>query len=809
MAIIKAPRKKSASVKPVKNIVSVEKETSVYDLIIRWCLYILAFLTPVFFLPITSDQLELPKVLLFYSLILIAAVSWAAKMVVKKKLYFVHSFLDLPIIIFGIVYFASFVFSVNRYNSLVGSPGYFSESLITVLFFILFYFLIINNVRNARGILILAILPLISLLVAIIFNFFQLFGLHLLPWSVAKAVNFDLISGSPAILAIILSSILPIILCLLIALKQRIYKLLLAALTILDVILIFFIDSGVALISLIIGLFLLIVFFAFRAKDTHPKWLVFPTLILALSMVVIFIPVGKWTGVNITNEINLPIKVSGQIAKSAIINSPLLGVGPENFSFVFGKYKPADFNQTDLWNVSFNRATNFWLNIAVSSGALGALTLLFVCVWYIVYFVKKLLRKTTNKQSDYNWYLGLGIFVSWLILFIGSWFYYLSFAALFLFWLFLALGVTLAMSSEEKSATKAETGTTANILAFSYSLFFSLLIIFSICFVYFAGRYLAADIYFTRAINNLSEPLKNTEDNLKIAEAGTKLDSAKDSLLRVIGLNPYEQDYYFVAAKVILAKIQLVKQDENEAQELNSLIVELKDNIDAGLNLDKNSYQAYFAAISLYNELRNIIGVGQIDSLILDLYAKAIAVDPNDPQYYLGRGQIYWTENQITLNNLAKSSDENEKTKLRGESSNLLNLAEADFNRVVSLKSNLVDGHYDLALVLEAKGDKTGAIAELLQLLRIAPADYNTLYNLGRIYLENNNLDEAINVLMRTISLYPKDSNGHWQLSVAYEKKGEIDKAIAEMKIVVDLNPGNETAANKLKDLEKKVPRPK
>src|SRR3989344_4719564 len=106
-----------------------ESET-IYDRIISTCLYLIVLLVPLYFLPITSDYLEINKAFLFYLLVLVASVAWLTKMIVNKQVNFRRTFLDLPLALFIIIYVLATIFSRNRYMSLVGDASYMSDSLI-------------------------------------------------------------------------------------------------------------------------------------------------------------------------------------------------------------------------------------------------------------------------------------------------------------------------------------------------------------------------------------------------------------------------------------------------------------------------------------------------------------------------------------------------------------------------------------------------------------------------------------------------------------------------------------------------------
>ncbi|PIZ87470.1 MAG: hypothetical protein COX92_01100, partial [Candidatus Nealsonbacteria bacterium CG_4_10_14_0_2_um_filter_40_15] len=72
----------------------------------------------------------------------------------------------------------------------------------------------------------------------------------------------------------------------------------------------------------------------------------------------------------------------------------------------------------------------------------------------------------------------------------------------------------------------------------------------------------------------------------------------------------------------------------------------------------------------------------------------------------------------------------------------------------------------------------------------------------GRLYFNNNQIDEAITQFERVISLMPNHSNAHYSLGVAYQKKGEKTKALQEFEKVQELNPGNADVQAKIESLK-------
>ena len=61
----------------------------------RWAIYLLFFLMPIFFLPWTTNLLEVNKQMLLVLLTVIGLVAWLGQMVVTKRLTFKSGWLNL------------------------------------------------------------------------------------------------------------------------------------------------------------------------------------------------------------------------------------------------------------------------------------------------------------------------------------------------------------------------------------------------------------------------------------------------------------------------------------------------------------------------------------------------------------------------------------------------------------------------------------------------------------------------------------------------------------------------------------------
>jgi len=84
--------------------------------------------------------------------------------------------------------------------------------------------------------------------------------------------------------------------------------------------------------------------------------------------------------------------------------------------------------------------------------------------------------------------------------------------------------------------------------------------------------------------------------------------------------------------------------------------------------------------------------------------------------------------------------------------------------------------------------------------------DKSELTAWGADLINDNALPEAISLLKFEVQIYPDTSSGHATLAVAYMKSGQKQLAIESYKKALAINPDNEDAKEKLKELESNPP---
>jgi tetratricopeptide (TPR) repeat protein len=125
----------------------------------------------------------------------------------------------------------------------------------------------------------------------------------------------------------------------------------------------------------------------------------------------------------------------------------------------------------------------------------------------------------------------------------------------------------------------------------------------------------------------------------------------------------------------------------------------------------------------------------------------------------------------------------------------------------IIMKLNPVQGHRAYATLYIARGDYDRALAELDEVLRTEPKDYDALYKVGDVAAASGrHLDRGLASLRLCLGLAPPQgapshSAVQWRLGNILEEKGDPAGARAAYRAAVQLDPRFEPALDALKKL--------
>lgn len=751
-----------------KNFLSLAK---ICDVVSKYSLYVLVALIPIFFLPFTGDFLDFNKQAILILLTSISLFSWIISVLVSGKLSFNLSKTNIAVAIFFLIAMISVIFSKDKYQSFWGYQTPVTESLLTVIGLCIFYFLVSNIFSKkeiVRSIYIFVSSALLSVLLGIIY----LLGLFILPFNFAKSTSFNTI-GSLSSFGFFVTALLPLLIILEVFAKKWM-KIVFAVGIAFCIISLVFINYFLIWWMVLVGCILVTVFAAIRRKTFDLRWLSIAMFFIVISLFFLILQ-PSFVFVNRPTEIYLNQASTLDVAIKTIKSSPLLGSGPGTFVFDFSKFKKVDFNQSQIWNLSFDAGASKFLTNFATTGILGVLSFLAIILVVIFYGVKNILSQISNsKIEDKNnyWLISGGVLASFTTISIGYLILNSSLSLDFMFFFLMACFISLTFDRKDYELSPS------SLLTLSTTFLFTLFFIFGLGLLILGGQRYVAEIRYYNGVKALS--LNQT-------------DKAISSLESAVALNPSMDFYFNQLAQVYILKISEVVADKKLSETDKSKNVQLL--ISNAINASKiatdispNNVNNWASRALIY---QNLIGtVPGAEDWAITSNETAMKLDPQNPYYLTQKG----------INLMAKASLlEKDKT---DEKNKNYEAAKVEFDKAIKLKSDYSLARFQLAMLYQAQGKTDQVMPALLETEKYAPDDVGLAFQIGVLYYEDKKYDEAQVKLEKALFINPNYSNALYYLALTYYKLDSVDKAIEQMAAVLKLNPDNEQIKKALDNLK-------
>jgi len=688
-----------------------------------------------------------------------------------KEVKFKKIPINILVLVFLFIAVLSAIFSVDKISSLFGFYGRFSNGLIPLLSFVIFYFLLINNIssesREREPNLVsqngIKNLFLTSVFFIVLTCYFSIFGL----WSklssfMAQSFHFSLpsfmllptfnpVSGSLEGLAVFLAVVVVLLTGLLITTevnqKSKLslffyFLLLLSGLSLLAII---GFKAAWIILSVVLFLFLIIVLWK-RIFTGDINKLILPIILLIISVFFIF--------TNFRNNRYFSFLPQEQILSQGVswqtnfqgaienVKSGFLGSGIGTYHYDFSKFRSLQFNQTSLWQIRYDRPASHISEILGTMGFLGLLSYLSIIVVFL--FIAYLLLSKSDLKKQ------LPLLMTFSALIISQFIYYQNITLAFSFWLFLALFMSSIQGHKLEEKTFSFKETPEISLVFNIFLIIIGLAII-VCF-WFAKNFYYADVLFTRFTN-----LQQIEKS--------------------VSLNPYSVQYRVMLAKIYLQEGLnefLKPASQQDSKKILDSASQAINNAMMATEISPNSVVAYESLGMVYRDVRTL-AVGALEWGIKS-FERAAQLEPTNPVLLTELGKLYVVKN------------DNQKGK------------EA-FEKAIELMPSYIDALTQDIAIYE-KEQKTGdVIVKLEELALKYSSNVEIIFQLGRAYYNNGQVSEAISQFNKIIEVSPGHSNALYSLGIAYQRQGQIEDAIIAFKKVLELNPGNQDVISKLREL--------
>lgn len=703
-----------------KEVIKKDKTLSTkgMDFIITIIIGLVFFLMPIFFNGLSAQGLGFEKIVLFYFLVLVGLVVWVTKGVINGELNLKRTPLDIPIVAILAIYVISTFLSVSAKDSLIGSYGSSSKGLAALIIFILFYYLVVNNL-TAQKIKTYFIILVSSVSLTIIYSLLQLKGWFILPFDYAQNIAFNTLGSLSALTTFTVIS-LPLLIVAITQVREIFPKLNSSTCLLIKIFLgIIGLGSMIILALLngftfwpiaIVGAVIVLMFFLAKIIKTSSNNILIPLSVFLL--LIIFLVLGNFTFVNLNlpAEVSLSRGASWDIAKASLMENPIFGTGPATFYYSFSKYKNIDFNASPLWNVRFDSASGALFEFLATVGALGTIAII-ILVLIALSVIFLTLIKNTNKEVNS---IILGLFASFISLLLFSLLFAQNNSLILLSVIFTIFAVTSAIimyPEKFKDTTLSFRASPKYALALA-AIFLSVSAGVVIIFTMGLKMYLG-DIYAKKAV------------------LAGDIDAKIQLFNKAIQLSPYQDGYYLSLADAYMAKSNQLAANTNDPAAISESLGKAIDNGKKSVELAKNKAVNNESLGLIYENAsfftRDALGWSE------QLYNQVIELEPHNPTPYL----------RIALINMARANaetDPEEKKYYIGE-------AIKKYDEALAKKRDLASAYYGKAIAYEKNGDIDGAIESLKQANLSAANNLDYRFELGRLFFNRGvaqpNLDQT------------------------------------------------------------------
>ena len=688
--------------------------------ITNYCIYSLIFLFPLFFLPITTEWFNFYKIYLLFALTALGTLAWLGRMIFKEKRIKLNvSILDVFVLVFLFISFLSCIFSLDKISSLYGFYGRFWPSLLGILSFGLFYFLLTNHIKKENLDKVAEVFLLSSFLVSVL-TYMSIF------------LKNNLVSHSYESISLFSAFVIVFIIPFL-GLRKMDWKLYLILFSHLGLLILINFKTAWVVLVLSLLLFLGFSFWKRFFKENVNKLSLSIIFVLIGLVFLIFNPLQLSKHVEIPSEVLLTKKASFEIALQSIKAKPILGYGLSNFSLAFSQHKPDGFLKSPFWQIRLNRAGSHVAEIITTTGILGILGYLGLSGMFLLisyFFI------SSFKQEKI---IILPFIIGFASVFLMQLFYYQTPLIGFLFWLMLGLGsITWGKIRQERELLFKD----FSELGIVFSILFWVILIGTLFIFFNLSRYYASDVMYGGYLK---------DNNLERLEKASRF-----SQKRTI--------YHIELSKEYLRRFkQEIKKPEPQENIVANLVSLAMGSAQKGIKASENRVISYEMAGVVFRDIQSV-AQGAKEQAILS-FEKALILEPKNALLLTELGKLYLPEEKAreyferaveirpdyidaNLQLVVLDDREGKKEEARNRLENLVKSNPASFEA----RFQLGRSYYNTAEYDEAKQQFERAIT-------IFPNHSNSLYSLGLTYEKQGMYEKAIESLTRVLELNPTNED--------------------------------------------------
>lgn len=734
------------------------------------------FLTPILYLPWLNFSPEVPKKFFLIGTVVIALLLWFLARLKAKKLLLVKSSALATGGVFLLLALVSSLLSSSPSTSLVGL-GFESGTWLSLAVLFGLMFLVSEYTRSKQKFLNVYLGLFIVFSLAFLFQAARLIFGDWLPWPIFDNAAINLIgkwndlgvlAGLMAISSVVILELFPLQEAR--VMKNFIWGVLGAAL--LTMILVNF--SLIWIVTAVVLVFVYaynISFLARQAGGGGKKIMKISLVVFLISLAFIIFgqPISydaqgaPHEGYLATQtrklaekanvaylEVRPSLAGTYSLTENSLKLSPVFGTGPNTFSSVWLKNKPAGVNESQFWNIEPAFGVGFVPSFFVTTGLMGGLALILFILLLVYLGVKALINSQTDSLEKSFLILSFaGLIYVWALLI-----FYVSETSVLAI-TFVITGLFIARLVDLGEIKTKEIVLTANpktkfVSSLSGAVIGIVLVVLIGAWLTTAGSLLA----FQRASNAL--------------QVTGNADQAEKYVNIAIRLNP-QDIYYRLAAQVNVAQMNILLNKKITQTELMAayakIFAKAKGNVDAAVVANNQNYLNYVTRGSLYENIMSL-GVSGAYELAKENYTKSLTYNPHGPDMYLNLARLEIANKDFTA-------------------------AEKYLDQSLAEKKNYIDAIFLQSQLYAQRGFLDSAIKRAEYASQLAPADTSILFQLGYLQYRNADYREAVTTFKSALALVPGFANAKYFLGLSYDKLGLTDSAIKEFVEIQKNNPDN------------------
>ncbi len=779
-----------------------------FSMVTRWATYLLFFLVPLFFLPWTTNVLEVNKQMLLVILTTVGLVAWLGQMVMSKRLTFKSGWLNIVPGLFFVAVLVSSFLSIAGYQTWVGQASQEYMSFLSTAMFVLLFYVLMNGFsstivqRNILFALLLssAITGLITLL--------GMFDLLHLPFDFAQSRGFNTVGTINGFITFMTTMMFTGMAMWLVSHKGRdrvipvgtlgmVMRGLIVFVTLVTLLALIAVDFGLFWVINIFGVVLLGVFVFIQSQEfPNPRRFALPLVVLLVSVLLLFLSSPL--------NLSLPVVVSPSYGTSWDVTKDtlnvstgqlLFGSGPGTWMYDYLAYKPTEVNASAFWTLRFDRAKSSLMTMIGSLGLVGTVLWLVLMGWVAVKALSRLILERDHEE----WKMTYVMFIGWAVLLASHVLYSSNMTMQFMLWGFSGLLASQVMLKIWKSdfARSPKLG-----LATSFA--FVVVAVAVLGSLFITGSRYAAEVAFANAVELDQSEDASIEDVIAELNKAVKLNGFSDAYNRNLS------SAYLRQARETIALADAGELSTEQTQSVVEIVTLAIEASNKATNIEPNYVSNWVVQGSLYRDLMSF--AQGAEDLAAQAFINAITLEGINPVHRTNLGRVYLTVAE-RARALRSAEDPETAEAAAQQEANLLATAEQAFTTAIQFKSDYLPAHYYLAATYERQGRLDQALARLVALRNNNPADTGLAFQLSQLLIRLGEYEAAAGELARIVELNPDYSNALWYLSSMYEIAGQQEAAIDLVRRVVQLNPDNEVAKVRLQrmlngELTTSIPEP-